>query len=373
MIDGRISAAPTSFQVGYFVWKFNQPGSNRNMKNALGRVLTAVISAGVLGHAATAHAGLFRAYLSLNGNDANACTLPAPCRLLPAALNAINNGGEIWMLDSANFNTATVNITKSATILAVPGALGSVVANGGDAILINAPGINVTLRNLIVLNLSGGVPGPSGLNGIRMFDGAGLTIEDCEVYGMTGRGLAVFATGPKVTVRRSVFRDNAFRGVTFSGPMTVTIDGVHVLNSPLGVIAGPGNDMTISNSVIAGGTDGAGGGVGIKAQTDATATVNLAIESSVIRSSDTGIGVTSDGGATLVTISRSSISQNNTGLLTALSAGAAVAVLNGSTVSHNGTAGVDTTGGGGVQTMGNNVFQFNHVNVNGTLTPLGAL
>ena len=33
-----------------------------------------------------AHAQLFRAYLSLNGSDANPCTLVAPCRLLPAAL-----------------------------------------------------------------------------------------------------------------------------------------------------------------------------------------------------------------------------------------------------------------------------------------------
>ena len=38
------------------------------------------------------------------------------------------------MLDSANYNTGPVNVTKSVTILAVPGALGSVVATGGDAI-----------------------------------------------------------------------------------------------------------------------------------------------------------------------------------------------------------------------------------------------
>ncbi len=73
--------------------------------------------------------GLFRAYLSQNGSDTNPCTLPAPCRLLPAALAAVKDGGEIWMLDSANFNVGVVDIAKSVTILAVPGALGSVVAN----------------------------------------------------------------------------------------------------------------------------------------------------------------------------------------------------------------------------------------------------
>ena len=82
---------------------------------------------------ATAQAGLFRSYVSSAGNDANPCTLSAPCRLLPAALVAVNDGGEIWMLDSANYNTGPVNIDKSVTILAIPGAVGSVLAIGGDA------------------------------------------------------------------------------------------------------------------------------------------------------------------------------------------------------------------------------------------------
>ena len=90
-----------------------------------------------------ASAGLFRAYLSVNGNDGNPCTVQQPCRLLPAALVAVNDGGEVWMLDSANYNTSTVNINKSVTILAVPGALGSVVANGSDAIVINTAGVGV--------------------------------------------------------------------------------------------------------------------------------------------------------------------------------------------------------------------------------------
>ena len=43
---------------------------------------------------ATAHAQLFRAYVASDGNDANPCTLPAPCRLLPAALGAVADGGK---------------------------------------------------------------------------------------------------------------------------------------------------------------------------------------------------------------------------------------------------------------------------------------
>src|SRR5258706_4304709 len=100
---------------------------------------TVILASLMMWGAGEASAGLFRTYLSVNGSDANACTLPSPCRLLPAALAAVNDGGEIWMLDSANFNTTTVSITKSVTILAVPGALGGVVANGAEENNINTP------------------------------------------------------------------------------------------------------------------------------------------------------------------------------------------------------------------------------------------
>jgi hypothetical protein len=75
---------------------------------------------------------------------------PAPCRLLPAALAVVNTGGEIWMLDSANYNTSTVFITKTVSILAVPGSVGSVRAIGGAAISITVPSV-VALRNLVIV------------------------------------------------------------------------------------------------------------------------------------------------------------------------------------------------------------------------------
>src|SRR5258706_4819435 len=91
------------------------------------RGATALVSMMMLCTAPQA-AGLFRAYLASDGNDANPCTLTLPCRLLPAALTAVADGGEVWMLDSANYNAAQVNITKSVSILAVTGAPGSLVA-----------------------------------------------------------------------------------------------------------------------------------------------------------------------------------------------------------------------------------------------------
>lgn len=70
--------------------------------NSLRRWLQLAIPALALLASGAAHAQLFRAYLAIGGSDSNPGTLPAPCRLLPAALNAVADGGEVWMLDSAN-------------------------------------------------------------------------------------------------------------------------------------------------------------------------------------------------------------------------------------------------------------------------------
>ena len=116
--------------------------------------ILALVAALLLSTAADAQV-LFRAYLASDGSDANPCTLPQPCRLLPTALAKVMSGGEIWMLDSANFNSGTVTVGKSVSILAVPGAVGSVVALGGPAILVSDPGLKIALRNLVIVPVAG--------------------------------------------------------------------------------------------------------------------------------------------------------------------------------------------------------------------------
>ncbi len=106
-------------------------------------VRTALAFAAALVLTSTAHAQLFRAYVASSGSDANPCTLPQPCRLLPAAIAAVADGGEIWMLDSANYNTGTVTVGKSVSILAIPGAVGSVVVTSGPAISVTAASLKV--------------------------------------------------------------------------------------------------------------------------------------------------------------------------------------------------------------------------------------
>lgn len=189
--------------------------------------------------ASVAEAGLFRAYLSATGSDANPCTVAAPCRLLPAALAAIDPGGEVWMLDSANYNTGPVSVAKDATILAVPGALGSLVASGGPALTITAV---ATLRNLNIRPL----PDSIGFTGVVVQGANGAaSLDGCEISGFEhplGTGLQV--AGPaQVDVNRSTFMRNTLGSEATSGARVRIADSRMIL---LGANQSAGVQVSVS-------------------------------------------------------------------------------------------------------------------------------
>jgi hypothetical protein len=76
-----------------------------------------------------------RTYVAGNGADNNPCTDVAPCKTFNAALALTMAGGEIFVLDSADYGPVT--ITKSVTITS-EGAVAGVLATSGAAITINA-------------------------------------------------------------------------------------------------------------------------------------------------------------------------------------------------------------------------------------------
>jgi hypothetical protein len=318
--------------------------------------------------ASRADAGLFRAYLSLEGNDANPCTLQQPCRLLPAALAVVNGGGEIWMLDSANFNTGPVNIGKSVTILAVPGALGSIVASGGDGLVINGAGIKVALRNLVLLNFSGGA------NGINFVQGAEATVEECEIYGMPGHGIFAHASGAKLAVKNTVVRDNAQVGIEISGTVTATLAHIHVLangTAGIGVLSGP--RVTVSDSTIAN-HNASGTSIGVSVSSAGGTQTQVVVERSVLSGNTfAALAQASTAGDNVqVAFSHDAITQNGTGYTAAGVVDSVVnAILDDDTITHNAT-GVNVAFGV-VASRVNNTFLFNTSDVaGGMLTPLSA-
>jgi hypothetical protein len=264
---------------------------------------------------ASAHAQLFRAYLASTGSDANPCTVAAPCRLLPAALNAVADGGEVWMLDSANFNTAKVSVTKSVTILAIPGAVGSLVATlEQPAIEINTAGTKVALRNLVFTKL---LTAP-GSHGVQLISGDELIVENCTFSRLTtGDGINVGGAA-KVRVSGSLFSGNNV-GIRAYANATVNVSNTRLYDNGFAGILADGAavgtavvnvaDVTVTGSqfgVIAWSKlDGSNVQIFVR-----RATVSAALEGVV---SYIDVGITT--GTALVAMGGSMVTANDTGLV----------------------------------------------------------
>ena len=305
------------------------------MTRSLLRIILACIAMPLL--SIPAHAGLFRAYVSSTGNDANACTLQAPCRLLPAALAAISDGGEIWMLDSANYNTAPVNIAKSVSILAIPGAVGSVLAINGNAIDIATAGVKIALRNLVIVPF----PGGNGTNGVNMTNGASLTVEGCLIANLPQSGIVVnipasvrvtdttirdnggtgllLGNGAHATGAWSTFSGNLGDGVAANGTSALAATTVDIADSTIngngyGIVAlsGAANAVakaSVRHSQIAGNTN-----YGVTAQSTSGAACTISVGDNIISNNGAGIGALYTNSK--IWASGNIISDNNYGLYT---------------------------------------------------------
>ncbi|HVR40882.1 MAG TPA: right-handed parallel beta-helix repeat-containing protein [Thermoanaerobaculia bacterium] len=153
-----------------------------------------------------AHAQIARVFLSGTGNDANDCTVQTtPCRSLQGALNQSPAGGEIIVLSSGGFGTAT--ITKSITIDAPHG----VVAFNGRTINVQiAASDTVVIRGLSMNGLI--FADPTGIN----FTTAGtLIIEGATIFGF-GRGVSVTGAGARLMMHDCEVRNNGTHGVDIS-------------------------------------------------------------------------------------------------------------------------------------------------------------
>jgi hypothetical protein len=314
---------------------------------------------------ATAHAQLFRAYLDPSGSDANPCNLSQPCRLLPAALAAVANGGEIWMLDSGNYNTGPVAVTKSVTILAVPGALGSVVALGGDAFVIATPGVKVALRNLVIVPF----PGGGGTNGVNMTDGAALTVENCLIANLPGSGISVSGSAV-VRVTDTTIRDNGSNGLAVANGARGTVTRATISgNTVSGVMAFGGAANTTTADIASSTIDGNASGVQA-ISSDAGAIVKVSVRDSRAVGANFGLVSRSDFGAA-VTLSASNniVSNNGTGI-TAMGAGAKV-WASGNTVSDNGTG--LSNSAAVFESASSNSVRNNTADTSGTITAISQM
>jgi hypothetical protein len=289
------------------------------------------LAASLLLAAAFPSQAAFRAYVSITGTDNPSCSLGAPCRLMAAAMTAVADGGEIWLLDSGNFNLVTVDVTKSVSIDAVPGAIGSILALNGPAIRVNTPGANVVLRNLTIKQLAGN----GSTHGVEVTAAASLVIDKCTIadmpqYGITVTGstfvqvidtairnpgsvAARYVDGPTAThTRLSVTRTGNF-GIDASSSSSTAKTRVDIRDSSLtggngAAVAATASGTGITTMVVSN-TQMTGNAYGPATNTGGTGTVALTVTSSVMAGNSFD-GMNIFGSGTTVVMSDNTIASN---------------------------------------------------------------
>jgi hypothetical protein len=252
-----------------------------------------------------------RTYVSGLGSDSNACTVSAPCRTFQAALSKTVAGGEIFVLNSADYSALVID--KAVTITS-EGAVGGVLASSGVAITISAGASDAV--NLRGLALDGGKTGSVGIQ---------------------------FNSGQSLNIQRSVVRNFSNSGINFAPSATGTlfISDTQVSNNASNGILVANGSGSVSGAISR--VTASRNGVGIFAY---GGSVNLTVTDAVADNNQYGIGASSSA----VMVRNSTASNNAVGI--AADQGAVVRVGQ-STVTGNGV-GLQATNGGEVQSYGNN-------------------
>lgn len=274
-----------------------------------------------------------RTWVSPAGVDTNPCSLSQPCRNFAAAIDAVNNGGEVVALSSGGFGPVTID--KSVILLAPLGIHAAIAPTAGAAIVVNVAGGDVTLRNL-QLNSQGA---PDGINAPSV---ARLSVQDCTIGGFVD-GIDFNAGGDSTNlyVLDSTLRNLSGVGITSIGSSAhVTLAGVRILNAGSGVVASSRAD--IQDTIVAGSEN-----IGFFAFLSASMVFD---RSSAI---NCGTGFRSDNSSKMI-ITRSTASHNGNGVW----ATEGVILMSDSTITSN-QLGISFAPAGSVVSGQNNTLERN--------------
>jgi hypothetical protein len=250
----------------------------------------------------------------LGDDESPTCSVAAPCRTFSVAINKTSPGGEIGIMDAADFGPVT--ITKAITINAV-GALGMInTPAGSTAVTINA-GANdaVVLRGLLI---DGGPNG--GFDGIVFNTGAKLHLEQSTISGFSDQGVLFSPAAASTLWMNNVGLRNNGTGAIYvrpqaSGTAVASLNNVRLEGNFRGLRADDGSTVVVRKSISTGNVHN--GFVATSSASPARPS-DLTIEDSVssfngISSVGGGAGVYSGPSAT-IRISNCTITGNGMGL-----------------------------------------------------------
>jgi hypothetical protein len=275
-------------------------------------VVTAGLALATVLPAVSAQAQATRTFVSAAGSDSNNCiNTMTPCRHFQTAYNAMPNGGEIDVLDPANYGALTV--THKLSIVGRGWATLSPVS-GAAAITINAGSSDTIAISGVQLDGAG----TTSTNGIVFNAGGSLTVTDCVVQNFsgsstTGNGILMQPTSGPIgfAITNTTVSNNGYVGIYYAPPSgsaiaTGVIDHVVATGNDYGIaistsLGGGSTTTAISNS-----TASNNGADGIVAQ-NASAALTVSIDNTSSNSNTYGIYAI---GTPKVTLGRSVITAN---------------------------------------------------------------
>jgi len=163
-------------------------------------------------------------YISITGDNANACTLAQPCRTLRRGIKETPEGGELRIRNSGLYG-ANATINKSMTIT----GNGNTVFLDGILTVNPGPGAVVALRDL-TLNGQGTINA-----GANIDQAAAVHIERCVIHGFTGDAIFVLGAGTRIFVFDSILRDNGGDGLRVGGGAIAVISNSTFTNNLHGI------------------------------------------------------------------------------------------------------------------------------------------
>jgi hypothetical protein len=148
-------------------------------------VFFSLVASGIvcLALAGVGEATVPRAFVSINGSDANPCSAVAPCRSFNQALTVVEAGGEIVVQDSGGYSTG-FTITQSVTIDAA-GFNASVISTSFTDLCTISAGASdrVVLRGISFHGAN------VGNNAIDVLQPTNLYVEHCSITEFTRAGV----------------------------------------------------------------------------------------------------------------------------------------------------------------------------------------
>ena len=181
-------------------------------------LITAALALAAMLPTVPAQAQAARTFVSAAGSDSNNCTnVATPCRHFAAAYAATTVGGEIDVLDPANYGALTIDHAVS-----IQGQGWAPLSPGisGAAISINVPSMDAVNLSGFLIDGAG-----TGVIGIQFTGGPTLTIENCVIRHVLNDGIDFEPTGTSnLSISDSLISDNGLSGIavgpTGSGMVT---------------------------------------------------------------------------------------------------------------------------------------------------------